>query len=119
MWKRDVDRVPGWLNLVLGGPSWQCYPAIGPVFPCPLTPPGTWAWPAMQQRLKSAMVLELWCEQEEGSCPGPKAAIFEKAASQAGLWLASGVLDSQRVFTVPQLTRVACCVQTCLHKLSH
>ena len=73
----------------------------------------------MKQRLKPAVVWELWCGQEEGSRPGPKAAVLAKSASQAGPWLASGVLDFQRVFIVPQLTRVGCCVQTCLRKLSH
>lgn len=41
-----------------------------------------------------------------------EAAIIVKSAGQAGWCWASGILDFQRVPTVPQLTSVAPCVQT-------
>lgn len=79
--------------------------------PCLLTLPGTWAWAAGEAEAETRSALGA-ARGQDGSRPGPEAAVFAKSASQAGPCLASGIWDFQRVPTVPHLTRVACCVQT-------
>ena len=80
--------------------------------PCLLALPGTWAWPAGEAEAETRSGLGATRGQEEASRPGPEAAVCAKSASEAGPCPASGIWDFQRVPTVPQLTRVACCVQT-------